>query len=181
MSVKVIQSKFILTLGGILFLLGAVLCFVKTIDTTLHAMNVRAWNKTPCNIEKISYEHQSYIVSKMKRYGRTEKYKINVLFSYEYDGKKYTSDCLRIMERTYAFEANAQKEVEYYRTLPAVECFVNPSNPEEAVLDPEISFDVFSISIIMCIIFLVAGVALLMSRRLVKPKNDHYFERWRNS
>ncbi|MHC4213374.1 MAG: DUF3592 domain-containing protein [Planctomycetota bacterium] len=108
----------------------------KPVSKIAEAQN---WDKTICTIESMDYKetHPDHGAEMVVRY------------TYEYDGKKYWSSNYRYGKATYSkgmiFQPGQQAD-----------CFVNPDNPEEAVMIRDDS--VWSLWALLSISFIFLGI-----------------------
>ena len=70
---------------------------------------------------------------------RRELYKADLVFSYEYDGKRYESSRFRFVYPFTNDRNSAERSVAQHPAGSVVLCYVNPQDPTQAVLDRRIS------------------------------------------
>jgi len=139
----------------VLLLAGGVGFFFTAIRPFFQGMAARDWVETPCHI--LSSEVKRSAGSKG---GSTYRPEIN--YTYQVDGRQYQSDRYQFGFRTSSSgrESKAAVVARYPRGKMAV-CYVDPHNPQEAVLDrtpfPGDFFTLFPL------IFVVGGVVWMVS------------------
>lgn len=67
--------------------------------------------------------------------GRKRKYIPEIIYDYDYQGKSYRNDQLKMIREAYSSKEKAEEQISSYTEKSEVMVFVNPDNPEEAVLN----------------------------------------------
>ena len=111
------------------------------------------WQKTSCTIISSRLESRS---SK-----NSSSYKIKAMFSYRFNDKDYTSENFDFSEVDYGSEYEMKKFISRYQPGQQVECFVNPENPNEAVVYRSILQFSFTGILIASCLFLFGLFALV--------------------
>jgi hypothetical protein len=109
--------------AGCAFFIFFGLDYLKTVKTY-------AWDKTPCTI----------IQSSVASEGGENPYKFKVEYEYTVDGKKYTSSASRRTKQGFSEFTKAQKLANKYPAASPAQCYVDPTNPSEAILQHDSLF-----------------------------------------
>ncbi len=111
--------------GFVVFvILGNVFSYIMVFRPASKIAEAQNWDKTICTIESMDYKTETTKTGP----GRTSVHsKMVVKYTYEYDGKKYWSSNYRFGKVKYTKGMLFQSGQQAY-------CFVNPDNPEEAVM-----------------------------------------------
>lgn len=100
--------------------------------------DVFRWRKTVATIESVALaEHQALA----ERSRPVAYYSPQVQYTYEYEGRRHRGDCVSRDQRSLwsRDRGKVQHVVELLRASPAISVYVNPANPEEAVIYPGLS------------------------------------------
>jgi hypothetical protein len=129
-----------------------------TASTALQYSAMQSWVEVPAKIEKASLEQTR------GRKGRS-KYKAKATYTYEYEGKTFTGDRVSLHNSSDNFgdfqrKTAAQLE-ERLRTGKPVPCFVNPQDPTESVLYPQIRWEMMAFFTIFAAVFGCVGFGML--------------------
>jgi len=117
------------TAVGLLATSGLLLFAALTGWPALQWFRAQFWNETPCTI----------MVSKIAS-GETNDarlYRPNVRYAYEYDGIPYEGDRVAFVPFGSADRGDILEIVHRYPEGRSLSCYVNPGNPEEAILNRE--------------------------------------------
>ncbi|MEM9954848.1 MAG: DUF3592 domain-containing protein [Chloroflexota bacterium] len=95
-----------------------------------------------------------------------ERFAGNIVYTYEYDGETYQGDQLNFFGNVYfGNQEDAQQVVQPYSVNMSVLIYVNPNNPEQAVLDRNVTGTVWALIVLGSILTLLSiGLAV---RRLL--------------
>lgn len=143
--------------GGLFFLIGLGFLVFKTVPDVTHIQQSRSWPTTRCVIAHSGVRSHS---------GKSTTYSIDVLFRYEFNGRKYASSRYDFSTSS---DSGYQSKQDAVRKIPAKAktiCYVDPADPTIAVLHR-------SGDVIMGTIFplIFGGVGLLimtMARRAAR-------------
>ncbi len=118
--------------GTILFfsvflLMGSVFTWVFLFRPIIKLISAREWSKTPCTV--VSSEVKSYSDSD----GTT--YSIQITYRYTCNGRDYLSDRYGFMDSSSSGRKRKQAVVDQYPPGREAICYVNPTNPNDAVLN----------------------------------------------
>jgi hypothetical protein len=111
---------FFLVIGSVVFF-GT---FVRPMQGVLQA---RQWTPTPCVI-------QSSAVA-TKGSGKNQKFYPDILYSYSFNGAQYNSTRWNHFSGNTKSSADAERVVRRFPAGASTQCYVNPANPAQAVLD----------------------------------------------
>ncbi len=150
-----------------IFLVGGIICAWLAIVRPLRVyMNAQNWPQVACQIDEARIiETDDYNDEGIRR----TYYSAKISFSYEYEGKRHTSDRVHISGFSSSRSTNRQEWVDYiapFAERRSTVCFVNPANPDEAYLDRSLHLIDFVIGTTMTAVFL--GCAFLF--RFVKGR-----------
>jgi len=110
------------TLFCLAFLLMGSVFLALMARETFRIIQSRQWPAVPCVIESSSIAN------------RSSGYEIQVRYRYDFGGKTWHSQRLKMQTTTSTDYAALQRQVDAYPAGAASQCFVNPSDPAEAVL-----------------------------------------------
>jgi hypothetical protein len=111
---------------GVFGVVGLGTLYSLGLQPLIETLDARTWVATPCRV--LRAEVQSHDSDD----GTT--YSVYVLYEYEVDGKTYKSDTYTFVEGSSSGYDGKAKVVEQYRSAANPICYVNPKNPDEAVL-----------------------------------------------
>jgi len=156
--------------GGAVQLTVAIVMVVMFFFSSLtQFINIRGWEPVPCEI----------ISSKIIELpGEKEKqYTVDVRYRYKYSGRNHTSEKLSLFQPPVKSLKSSDKIVKKYPAETRSICYVNPSNPEEAILSRDIRGLEFARGGMGGLLFLFSALILgVGTRRWVKdnrPKTNH--------
>jgi hypothetical protein len=126
-----------------LTLMGSVPFIVFCLPPIVQAIEARSWVPVPCKIVSsgMSTSHRS----RTSRRSRGTVYHIQVVYTYSYNGRFYQSNRYRFKQLN-SPGGRAEKEQVVQRLLPGstANCFVNPADPSQAVMDRDFNWDMFA-------------------------------------
>lgn len=127
---KIVRTgkKGVLILFSLFFIIGSIIFFFLGLRPLVKIILARDWNETPCKI--ISSQVGSHRGSKG---GRT--YSIDIIYSYEVNGRTYNSEDYYFLNFSSSGYSSKKAVVRKYPTGKTAVCYVNPNDPEEAVLN----------------------------------------------
>ena len=111
---------------GIFAVAGLGMLYPLGIRPIVRTLDARSWIETPCTVlraEVRSHEDDD---------GTT--YSVYILYEYEFAGQPYKNDRYDFMGGSSSGREGKSRVVERYRTDATPVCYVNPANPNEAVL-----------------------------------------------
>jgi hypothetical protein len=114
---------------GVFFVVGVVITVFFSIPTERKMLASRNWRATPCTIIA------SRLRSEEGNHG-TPLYSIDIEYTYKVNGQSYTTDRYSVVSDSSGVADEKARVVKQYRQNPAATCYVNPSDPSEAVLKP---------------------------------------------
>jgi hypothetical protein len=103
------------------------------------------WDETPCTITQ----------SMVAREGGENPYKFKVEYEYTVNGKEYTSSVAKRTGQGFGDFAKAQKLANRYPAASPAQCYVDPTNPSEAILQHDSLF--IGLFLAIPIIFMLVG------------------------
>lgn len=128
-----------------LFLLVGLTCFwAITLHPLWRGLRALSWEATPCTILESEVASQPGDDKRL--------YRVKILYRYEYGGVAYTSTRFNFDTGASSTRQWKMEVVAELRPDHQTQCFVNPRNPEEAVLEraprAEIWFGLFTLPFI---------------------------------
>ncbi len=129
------------------FLCLAVSLFYGSVAAVFRAVRASKWQKTPCYIQSCNLQEYK------AKHGI--RYRIKMSYRYEFKGKEYTSDSYSLIDETDPSITPEERHDfirQYYGKGKKNFCYVNPKNPEEAVITKKIGV-FFIIGTCLCGLF----------------------------
>lgn len=137
---------------GVFFLAGAFLTYYRGIRYVSQNNQVKqSWEKVPCKILSVELEKVKRKTTGGPRVGigrrtrsrgsrgssTTYLFRVKAEYIYQYQGKQYTGDTCGFQDTLSSkFHKMMSKHIYAIRSQENPVCFVNPDNPEEAILEP---------------------------------------------
>jgi hypothetical protein len=109
------------------FVMGSLFTYLIMKDA-INSISARSWRKTECTILS------SGIKEDRDSDGNAE-YRFAVRYEYEFKNKKYTSNQYRLNDSGSSDYGTIQSLIDRYKPQSRTVCYVNPSQPSEAVLE----------------------------------------------
>lgn len=151
--------------GGIFFVVGVGI-FLWGLVSIYDAYQARSWQPVEATITRVEQ-----VIS---RGDDSTTYGVNGAFQYQYAGQTYTSSQLNFYTGT--DNIGSYQQDFYYRLKQAKEnnrtvtAFVNPDNPNEAVIDKEIRWGMLGFHSIFLFVFGGVGLGIMLAGRFAKRK-----------
>lgn len=142
---------------GVFFLVGGVLTFFFLVRPVVKILSARNWEETPCSVLS------SEVTQHSGDDGPT--YAIDILYSYEFNGRKYESNRYDFMGGSSSGYSGKRAIVKRYPPGKTAICYVNPNDPGEAVLEPGFTPTLLFGLIPMVFLFIGAGGLYYTIRR----------------
>ncbi len=117
------------------FLIGTVVFYFLALRPLLSVLAARDWVPTPCTV--ISSRVQSH------RSKDSTTYRIEILYSYEFNGREHRSNRYHFMGGSSSGRKRKAEVVGRYPAGATRTCYVDPRNPNEAVLDRGLTRDMW--------------------------------------
>jgi hypothetical protein len=155
---------------GIFFLMGSVIFFLLFIRPVYRIATSDDWVQVPCTI--VSSEVGSHSDSD----GTT--YSINITYSYEYEGRTYQSDDYNFMGGSSSGRSGKEQVVRRYPAGSERVCYVNPKDPNQAVLSRDLSWE-FLFGLIPLVFVIVGGGGIYFVVRSIRKAKTGLAERTR--
>ncbi len=141
------------SLASLLVLVGVAVYF-----SLFETLRSRRWVETPCTIA----------VSQMNRADRARMY-WNVYYDYEFEGAQYRGSRFELLHFTSRFWGDIADLVDQYPAGRQAVCFVDPHNPENAILSKRIRPSVWLTAIPMVMVLVgLGGVLVHLSPRKIE-------------
>ncbi|MCP4397864.1 MAG: DUF3592 domain-containing protein [bacterium] len=139
-----------LLMGGLFFLLA----FVRPL---LKIMNARDWNETSCVVT----------FSRVKTHdgSKGRSYLVDILYSYEINGKEYRSNRYHFMSGFSSGFSDTAAIVNRYPPGTEITCYVNPKNPRDAIIERGFTSDLLY-GLIPLIFMLIGAGGLFQEKRI---------------
>ncbi|MBQ9088885.1 MAG: DUF3592 domain-containing protein [Lentisphaeria bacterium] len=93
----------------------------------------------------------------------SEHFVAEVTFSYRFKGKDYLSKRVGVIQTNYNSVEDAKKALKKYPLKSKVQCFVDPENPENAVLERALPSSFYFIFLPITLLFVIIGVVILVN------------------
>ena len=147
-------SFYLIALGLVLCAAGG--CFTWLMWQSFDRANAQEhWTVVPCRIL------ESEVVERKLSESIPSEYAHHVLFGYEADGEARTSELLSIRGVSWTSNsAKAERLVERYPAGTLAECFVDPGDPDRAVLKKDSKAPGYSLW--FPILFVVGGLGIIV-------------------
>lgn len=128
---------FLFFFGLIFAVAGATMLYFLTIESWSGYISAKNWEKVPCKI--ISAEVGSHR-SSGRRGGSSTSYSIDIEYEYEYQGRQYVSGKYNFISASSSGRDGKYRVVNQYRNMTEPYCFVDPTDPNRAVLNRDLSW-----------------------------------------
>ncbi len=113
---------------SIFLIAGIQVFFWLSLAPTLRSLAARNWPQAPCTIVS------SRVIEHPGDDGST--YEISIQYEYEFEGRAYTSSRYSFFDIASSGRSGKERVVARYPPGSRTTCYVDPQNPERAVLDP---------------------------------------------
>ncbi len=111
---------------GLFGVVGLVTLYWLGIKPIAKTLDARSWIETPCKVLRANVRsHEG---------DDSTTYSVYILYEYEFNGQTYRNDRYDFVGGSSSGRQGKARVVERYRSDPNPVCYVNPSNPGEAVL-----------------------------------------------
>lgn len=141
-------------LGKLIFIVIGALMIAAGGALFMQQGKLDSFKKTTCVIESSKVG-----VSVSKKDGhKSTMYRPKIVYSYDVDGKKYSSSSYALVESSSSNAKWAEGLVALYKEKTEHPCYYNPENPAECVLNPEKSYTGSIICGIFGVVFLLVGL-----------------------
>jgi hypothetical protein len=142
--------------SAIYIMVGVGFLFVFFILPAIRVLEARGWRETPCRI--VSSQVDEHEGSK----GPT--YEVDIIFSYHAGGRWLTSSRYDFLQMYSSGYTSKESIVRQYPVGSEAVCYVNPSNPEEAVLYR--GYPQGMVFGLIPLVFIGVGVATVLGARM---------------
>jgi hypothetical protein len=158
--------------GGLLMLVGGTIVLAVLL-TVWKGHRTRSWTTTFGRVLSSGVE-ETEPVSEEERPSSLGLYQPKVVYEYEADGKRLTTDAIQVRGnvRTTTTIRHEQGLLGRYPAGESVTVYYNPDKPEEAVLEPGVPRGLFPITVVGAGLFLVGLVLILTFTGLLKFPPD---------
>ena len=156
----------LLIFGIPFFLFGAIGLYFVGIRPISQTLDARQWVETPAEVVK------SEVQSRRDSDGGTT-YRAHIEYSYEWEGRTYQSDRHRFSKVWTSPARGPRQTVQQYPVGHQFTAYVNPQNPEEAVIDRSLQWITFlfiGLTGLFCVIG--AGIFIFALRRIIKGRSQ---------
>ncbi|MEM9281567.1 MAG: DUF3592 domain-containing protein [Verrucomicrobiota bacterium] len=141
-------------LGTLLIIAGSI--FVDYLWSSYQrAAIMDAWVKTPCVIETINIDD-----SQLNQRG-VPKYLIEITYTYQFEGQDHTGDRMKRLPVEASDPRKVKAKLDGYEEGVETVCYVDPSNPDMAVLKKDSKAGLYSIWF-PCL-FVVGGLGIIVT------------------
>lgn len=144
------------------FAMGAFFCWMGAIQPLVLAISSGEWPQVPCQI----------VSSEVERHTSSEgdTFSIAITFSYVYQGREYVGSSYDFNDVNSSGRRGKAKVIEHYPAGAKRQCWVNPSDPEIAVLSRKAPGIVYFI-IPFTTIFMLIGLGIMLTAAGLLPKS----------
>ncbi len=157
--------------GGVFLLVGlGVMAFGSAIPM-YKVTRATQWVETPCTIVSSTVESHS------SDDGTT--YSIEIAYQYTFDGQSYSSDQYDFLDMSSSGRSRKEAVVAKYPAGSERVCYVNPSSPDESVINRGLQWSYFFIGAFGSIFALVGGAIIWGSARSGKSDRGKLKSEWR--
>jgi hypothetical protein len=140
--------------------IGAVFVWLLA-QSFLHAKAMRSWPQVPCTVLSSTVEERQHDPHSPLEYRH------NILYGFEFNGENHTGTLLSLRGTPWSkHRADIEKRVKQLPTGTRTTCFVSPTAPHTAVLQPDSLAPGYSIWFPS--LFVLGG--LVMAFRAIKPR-----------
>ena len=152
-----------LILFGLVFMVaGLVATYFFLILPVVNTWQAKGWSETSCEI--ISAEVESHTGDDSTTYS------VEITYEYEFGGQRYCSDRYDFIGGSSSGYKSKQREVDRYRNMKSPICYVDPSDPAEAVLLRD--FSMKNLIGLFPLIFVVVGAGIMIAG--IRHKRGEY-------
>jgi len=153
---------FLVAIGLSLALIGSVFVWLMA-RSFMRAREMRSWPQVPCEVISSELSQRSHDSQSPREF------RLEVVYGYEWQGKWLTSDRFALRGSPWTSKRNlAENRLQEFPVGKNTVCWVNPKNPQFAVLKPDSLAPGYSIW--FPALFVVGG--LVMAGRAVFPKKS---------
>lgn len=146
--------------GVIFIIIGFIFLSFLFIKPALKSMDAKNWEKVACTV-----------INSNIRAGYKGSYDINIIYTYDINGSKYTGNRYNI---TGDFTGETAKGIsEKYPEGTKTFCYVNPKSPSEAVIERELNFNIFGMASVILIWTLFAVFITIGNLKSKKTDAKH--------
>jgi hypothetical protein len=146
---------------------GLMLGYLLLLRPIYNVIEARSWQETPCRV--VSAQLREY-TSRKSGGGTTIRYKLDILYEYNFEGKKYRNNQYSFYLKHFWDYSDKQKLINYYNQKNNPICFVKPDDPYQSVLNR--SIDMSILLGLISIPFLAVGLGCIYSVLKGKSKKD---------
>lgn len=134
-----------------LFIMGGILVYFL-LPGILMAQGVKGWKKADAVID-----HHIYSVEKEKE---KKKYDVEILYRYKYEGQIYRSVSVNLLNSSPSDKESVLDLAKKYSVGKKIKCYVNPDEPEFAVLEKDV-FMANLMGLVIVLVFISALTSLI--------------------
>ena len=152
---------------SIFLIVGVVLTVVLGILPVWRVFQARNWQAVPCTI----------VSSQVKTHNDSDgdTYSIQIVYDYQFNGQRHQADRYHFFTGSSSGHAGKQAVVDQYPPGKQTTCYVNPADPQQAVLDPHLTID-FLWALLPLPFVLVGGGGVIFTvrnwRKAKSPRDD---------
>jgi hypothetical protein len=152
---------FLAGIGLSLVLIGGLFVWLMG-RSFLRAYEMRSWPEVPCVILSSETEERRHDENSPIEFRQ------NLVYSYQWDGRSYTSDRLSLRGSPWTSKPDLkEKRADEWPLGKNTTCFVNPANPDFAVLKPDSLAPGYSIW--FPALFVIGGSVMAIRALNIKP------------
>lgn len=137
--------------GSVFLMAGLAFAWMTSINPLLKSWSSNSWPETPCTVVKSEID--------VDRDSDGTTYRPRIEFTYNFDGMAWQSDTFDFTSLNRS-QARCREIVNAHPVGTRMGCFVNPKDPEEAVILREYDFSLFGF--IFPLIFVAIGLAVVL-------------------
>src|SRR5688572_5548994 len=159
-------TRFAIGFFGLFLLIGVVVFYFITLRPLIQVLSARSWVVTPCTV--VSSRVQTH------RGDDSTTYRVDILYRYEVDGQEYRSSRYQFMGGSSSGHKSKAAIVAQYPVGAQRNCYVNPNNPSEAVLERSLTASMWFGAIPAVFVLVGAGGVTAMMRKSSTERRQSY-------
>jgi hypothetical protein len=155
-------------LMGVGGLIGSLFLYLDHVDRTIRT----TFKATPCTIESSEVTMEEHVTRGRWNSRHVRRvYYADITYKYQIDGEEYENDVYRAFEQGMSEQEASAVAGRYYEGQSAT-CYVNPEDPEDAVLTLDSDRGFLYGVVVFALLFLFAGLAGWIVIDFVLPRAD---------
>jgi len=159
------QRKIMLFFFSVFFLAGSGFGWMMVGQPLMKIKKSENWSKIPCTIAS----------SKIKesRSDKSTTYKVDITFRYKFKGIKHVGGSYDLMTGSDSGYSSKRKVIDRYPVGKSTSCYVNPENPDEAIISREFNRPWWLA--LLPLVFILVGLGGIIATLAKKKKTKHVY------